>query len=88
MAARARERQAQHDNVEAAWAREWAEIERQAIATRASMTLGEALELLNAPPWACACIGPPLCCRYSFIQARALQRGAHIVAKLLAEAGR
>jgi len=87
MAARARERQSQHDNVEAARrAREWAEVERQAIAHRAGMTLGEALALLNAEPWACACIGAPFCCRYSFIQAQALQRAAHIVAKLLADA--
>lgn len=89
MAARARERQAQHDNVEAARrGRQRAEVERQELARRAAMTLGEALELLNAPPWACACVGPPFCCHYGFVQAYALQRGAHIVAKLLAEAGR
>ena len=60
---------------------------------RADMTLGEAIELLNTP-YACACIGPPwgsprgtpCSCRLSVGQAKALQRAAHIVARLLADA--
>ena len=61
----------------------WRDLERQGLARQAGMTLGEALALLNAPPFACACTGPLFCCRHGFTQARALQRGAHIVAKLL-----
>lgn len=63
-----------------------AELDRLAMAYRAGMTLGDGVALLNAEPWACACIGPPHCCRYAFIQARALHRGAHIVAKLILSA--
>lgn len=90
MSERAKERHAEaHAMLTKAAAREWdqhwADLERMAMEQRAKMTLGEALDLLNTPPWACACIGPPLCCRYSFIQAQALQRAAHIVVKLISE---
>jgi hypothetical protein len=49
------------------------------------MTLGEAVELLRPPFAACACPGEPYCCRPFFAQATALQRGAHIAVKQLAE---
>lgn len=60
-----------------------------------NMTLGEGTRLLRGAGWACACVGPPIpspkgtpCfCRLSFGQAHALNRAAHIVAKLLAENG-
>lgn len=63
-----------------------AELDRLGVTYRAGMTLGDGVALLNVEPWACACVGPPHCCRYSFIQARALHRGAHIVAKLMTSA--
>lgn len=86
MAARARERKVDHEAVERRlWERRQALVERQELARRASMTLGQGMELLNAPPGACACVGPPFCCLSAFIQARALQRGAHIIAKLLTD---
>ena len=68
------------------YARSVAQLERLAMANRAAMTLGDGVALLNAEPWACACVGPPFCCRYAFTQARALHRGAHIVAKLILSA--
>ena len=84
MADRARERKVDHEVVEQArWTRLRAEAERKAMSYEAGMTLGGALRLLNTEPWACACVGPPHCCLHKFAQARALQRGAHIVAKLL-----
>lgn len=51
----------------------------------ASMTLAEATNLLRAPLYACACIGGPLCCRYAWAQARALNRAAHITIKMIAD---
>jgi hypothetical protein len=56
------------------------------------VTLGEALDLLRSS-WACACIGPApgasTCpCRLAVAEARELQRGAHIVARLLSDAGK
>lgn len=51
----------------------------------AGMTLGEALDLLRTPPWACACIGRPGCCIDRYAQAHALQRGAHITARLITD---
>ncbi len=56
------------------------------------MTLGEATQLLDPNNrWACACCGPPrgenLCyCQLAVRDAGQLKRGAHIVAKLLADA--
>jgi hypothetical protein len=53
------------------------------------MTLGEATELLTAWGWPCGCSGPgpwPNCgCGRLFTEARALQRGAHIAAKQVAD---
>lgn len=62
-------------------------------AWRADMTLGQAMQVRRWE-WACACVGPPIpsppdtpChCRLSVIQAEALHRGAHIIAKLLTDA--
>lgn len=54
------------------------------------MTLGEAVGYLRharSEPIACACIGGEWCCVRSYAQAEALQRAAHIVAKLLADRG-
>ena len=70
------------------WARWRGLIEREEVARRAHMTLGEATELRAAAPWACACVGPPHCCRYAIDQAAALNRAAHIVARLLTDAAR
>lgn len=85
MAARARERrvdQQAHDDAE--WRAEWEVAERESWAYWArTMSLGEALDLLNAEPWGCACVGGLVCCRYRYGTARALQRGAHIAAKLI-----
>jgi hypothetical protein len=67
------------------WQRSLARLEAEARARQVDMTLGGAVELLRVPPWACACIGPPYCCRFSFDQARALQRAAHIAARQLAD---
>lgn len=69
------------------YARHRADVERLGRAWQASMTLGQAIELRNAAPWACACVGPPHCCRFRGAQAAALHRGAHIVARLLADTG-
>lgn len=56
-----------------------------------AMTLGEAHEMLTAPPIGCACVGGPpgfgACfCRLGFGQAERLKRAAHIVAKLVDDA--
>jgi hypothetical protein len=47
------------------------------------MRLGEAIAELHRGAVACACIGGAWCCIRRAEQARALQRGAHIVARLL-----
>lgn len=62
-----------------------ADLERQGWAAQRDMTLGQAMVLLEVEPFACACSGGTWCCRYRFGHAFALQRAAHIVAKLLAE---
>lgn len=59
--------------------------------THAAMTLGEALAIVTAPPWACACIGRAgsidpdwrCSCRLVFDQAAMLIRAAHIAVKLV-----
>ena len=59
------------------------------------MTLGEATEVL-ASTWACACVGrppgaplnSPCYCQLAVAEAEQLRRAAHIVARLLADAGR
>jgi hypothetical protein len=61
---------------------------------RPGMTLGQALAVIEFGGWACACIGrawgdppgAPCGCRASWSQVEALQRGAHIVARCLADA--
>lgn len=68
------------------WDISWERAEREEWELQARMTLGEAMRLLQGQGWACACTGFPNCCRYAFDQAWALQRGAHIVAKLMADA--
>lgn len=83
---------AEHAAADAEWRASLAAVEREAWARVAGMTLGEALDLLQAerehgPIW-CACIGPPLCCRYAYDQAKMLVRAAHIVVKLIDDAGR
>lgn len=53
------------------------------------MTLGQAVSMLRRQreyPIGCACVGGDLCCVNRFTQARALQRAAHIVARLAADA--
>lgn len=90
MADRARERRAEREAEEKAqlareWDRTYGNIEREEWARVAGMTLGEATEQRQGPGWACACRGSPFCCRYSWMQAAALNRAAHIVAKLLAD---
>jgi len=66
--------------------REWAEQcrRRDLLRIRGDMTLGEATEI-RQHPWVCACAGGPNCCMFRWIVAEDLQRGAHIVAKLLAD---
>lgn len=54
----------------------------------ADMTLGDALEFLRSDPWACACCGGEWCCARVAAQSRALQRGAHILIKMIAEKGK
>lgn len=58
----------------------------------ATMTLGEALELLDGPGWACACHGGPpdgtSCCMRRYDRARLLVRAAGIVLQLLIPGGR
>lgn len=57
------------------------------ITSIAGMTLGQAMDRLHVEQeWACACMGGPLCCIKVYRRAEALQRGAHIVAKLLTDA--
>lgn len=63
-------------------------LERLLADRFAAMPLVEATRLLRAEPWACACIGDPYCCRHAFDHAARLQRAAHIVARLVADAGR
>jgi hypothetical protein len=70
---------------------EWASAERQGREWAQDMTLGEAVTLLagfEREPWACACVGPPQCCRYRFDQAKALRRGAEIAAGVIRDAAR
>lgn len=87
MAARTEERRALAKTLGAkdSWDISWERAVREEWELQARMTLGEAMRLLRGPSWACACTGFPNCCNYAFPQARALQRGAHIVAKLLAD---
>jgi hypothetical protein len=54
-------------------------------AYRANMTLGQGVELLRLEPFACACIGGPICCRYAWGQAKALQRVAHVAVRQMAD---
>jgi len=61
------------------------QLARAVRAQLARMTLADATDRLRAEPWACACIGDPLCCRHPFEQARQLQRAAHIVARQLTD---
>lgn len=49
------------------------------------MTLGDLAENLRREPYACACIGPPFCCVNRGVVQQELQRGAHIMAKLLVD---
>lgn len=88
MATRAEERRAHAERMAPRdpWDISHARAVRGEWQLQARMTLGEAMDLFHAPSWACACIGFPDCCLYRFDQARALQRGAHIVAKLIAAA--
>lgn len=61
--------------------------QRELLFQRCNMTLGEAMEILTPPGLApCACMGGVYCCWFRAIVADDLQRGAHIVAKLLADA--
>ncbi len=89
-AARARARLDEQRDIERRRAeREWQAVYGDAEATgrkwAASMTLGVAVTYYgrNGEVWACACVGPPYCCRFRAEQAFELQRGAHIVAKML-----
>lgn len=55
----------------------------------ADMTLGEAVAIITNPtPVGCACTGGRHCCRYAWAQAEALQLGAHIAVKQIAELAR
>lgn len=67
---------------------QWAETHRrrELLNLRAEMTLGEAIEELDAPPILCACLGGPHCCALRGIVATDLRRGAHIAAKLFTDA--
>jgi hypothetical protein len=87
MAARTEERRALAKTLGAKdpWEISWERVVREEWELQARMTLGEAMRLLRGPSWACACTGFPDCCVYRGAQARALQRGAHIVAKLVAD---
>jgi hypothetical protein len=60
-----------------------------------AMTLGEAMAVIRAEPWGCACVGGPrgapagACfCRLSWAQTERLHRAAHIVARLIDDASR
>lgn len=48
------------------------------------MKLGAAVQLLNGPPWACACVGGARCCFVQERKAVELQRAATIAAGLFA----
>lgn len=87
MAARTEERRALAKTLGAKdpWEISWERVVREEWELQARMTLGEAMRLLRGPSWACACTGFPDCCVYRGAQARALQRGAHIVAKLVVD---
>lgn len=66
----------------------WRQIEREGWANVADMTLGQAVTLLRDQRAgrgmiACACIGDSGCCRFTYGQAHALVRAAHIVVKLI-----
>lgn len=70
------------------WERHVADLQRQGRDAVQGMTLGEAVDRLRGlaeRQVACACIGPPFCCRFGYEQAYALQRAAHIAAKLVAD---
>jgi hypothetical protein len=67
---------------DAQWA---ARVDAQGRARVAAMTLAQAVDLLRAEPFACACVGPPWCCRYAFGQAQALLQAAHITIKMVAD---
>lgn len=88
MAQRAAERARRADTIE--WAAIERRLEAQGWQSVAGMKLGDAVDDLRwldkNGPIGCACVGPPACCRFAYRQAQALQRGAHIVAKLLADA--
>lgn len=49
------------------------------------LTLGEAVDALRREPIACACPGSPWCCLFYYPQAKRLQRGAHILVKMIDE---
>lgn len=85
-AARLAERQADADaDRRRAYARTLRQEDARGRELAASMTLAEAASLMRAPLYACACIGGPLCCRYSWAQARALTTAAHITIKMVAD---
>ncbi len=81
-AARAAERKAEED---AEVRREVARRDKEMFAQQASMTLAEAVGLMRIPPFACACVGGAMCCRYRFGQAWAIVGAAHIAVKMVAE---
>lgn len=85
MAARARERWVdQRAQDDAEWRAEWAASHRAEMHRLATtMTLGYAVEYLGFEHPGCACIGPPDCCMDRYATARALQRAAHVAAKLV-----
>ena len=53
-----------------------------------SMTLGEAMEMLRAEPFGCACTGSPMCCMYAGPQAERLRHAAHVTVHLFADLAR
>lgn len=65
------------------------QLEEQARRMVANETLGEATRSLRwvreNGPIACACVGPPYCCRYGWRQSEALHRAAHILVRQLAD---
>jgi hypothetical protein len=52
------------------------------------MTLADAVALLDAPAYACACLGGPNCCVRRFAQARELIRVAHVAVKMMDDLSR
>lgn len=87
MAQRAAQRRAERDD---AWDRQWAaEFERMRRADvarfRERTTLADLAYSLRAEPLGCACRGVPFCCINGGVVLDELQRGAHIVARLLAD---